>query len=305
VSEGENVAIVADSRQDPAIVEAFVTAARTLDVDTTCVVYSARDNDQEEPPIVTSAAMAAADAYILIPTRSIVYTTAQARAREAGARLLVCTGMTLPTLTDVVPHIDYKEVNELGDRLMRVLDTASEVRITSPIGTDLRLMVKDRPHFVHDGVAALPGEEDDIPGGGAFVIPVETQTEGTFAFNASLIPPVGLITTPIVLEVERGRITSVKGGREAAAFEDWLDSFAEPNMSYVSELGFGLNKACYLTGHTPGQDESIYGMVHLGVGRNLAFPGGSVDASSHTDGMLAGATVWFDDAVVIRDGEIV
>ena len=86
------------------------------------------------------------------------------------------------------------------------------------------------------------------------------------------------------------------------AFDAWLKSFNDPNMPYISELGFGLNRACYVTGTTPGQDESVYGMVHLGVGHNLPFPGGTITAKSHTDGMLSGASVWFDGQQVLRDG---
>lgn len=299
---GERFAVVADSRQDPQLVDAFVGAARALDIDTTCVVYTTR-HDQVEPPDAVAAAMASADAYALIPTRSITYTDAHARAKAAGARALICSGMTLHTILDVVPNIDYDEVQSLGKRLMDALNDTRVVRVESPDGTNLRIDVEGRSHFVHDGILDGPGEEDDVPGGGAYVTPQETETEGTWVFNASLVPPLGIIETPVKVQVSHGKINSVSGGREAKLFEAWLASFDDPNMYYISEFGLGFNRACTLTGTTPGEDENVYGMVHVGVGRNyLAFPGGNIRAKSHTDGQLSGANVWFDDVPVLSGG---
>jgi leucyl aminopeptidase (aminopeptidase T) len=301
---GENLLIVADTHQRRAVIEAFYTAAHVEGFGVQAIVYPTVDNQREIPRTVVEA-LKATDAALLIPTRSFLYTKGMGEVRGAptGPRCLISTDLNEETLLSVL-KIDYGLHRRRCADLMGLWAKAKTVRITSPEGTDLTMSIEGRAVLAHDGVSCESREEDDIPGGIAFAIPDEYSSEGTVVFDGSIAPPLGVLKSPIRCTVRGGKIVAIDGGDDARRFAAWLASYNHPNSYHIVELGVGVNPNASLSG-VPGPDESISGVIHLGIGDNTGFPGGRIVGPSHTDAMIMNGSMTVDGREIIRNAQFV
>lgn len=300
----ENLLIVADTHQRRTVTDAFYTAAHSEGRAVQAVVYPTVDNQREIPRTVVEA-LKATDAALLIPTRSFLYTKGMTEVRESPGcpRFLISTDLNEQTLLGVL-KIDYGMHRRRCADLTGIWGGASTVRITSPEGTDLTMSIAGRAVLAHDGVSSEPREEDDIPGGIAFAVPDEYSSEGTVVFDGSIAPPLGILGSPIICTVREGKIVKVEGGGDARRFAAWLASYNHPSSYHIVELGVGVNPNATLSG-VPGPDESISGVIHLGIGDNTGFPGGRIVGPSHTDAMIMNGSMTVDGREIIRNAQFV
>lgn len=300
----ENLLIVADTHQRRAVIEAFYTAAHAAGIGVQAIVYPTVESQREIPRTVV-AALRATDAALLIPTRSFLYTRGMGEVRSGptGPRCLISTDLNEDTLLSVL-RIDYALHRRRCADLVGLWATARTVHITSPEGTDLTMSIEGRAVLAHDGICSEPREEDDIPGGIAFAIPDEYSSEGTVVFDGSIAPPLGVLRSPVRCTVRGGRIVEIDGGDDARRFAAWLAGYDHPSSYHIVELGVGVNPHATLSG-VPGPDESIAGVIHLGLGDNTGFPGGRIVGPSHTDAMIMNGSMTVDGRDVIRDARFV
>src|SRR3954452_8405841 len=114
---------------------------------------------------------------------------------------------------------------------------------------------------------------------------------------------VGLVSEPIRIRYERGRIVSVEGGEEAERVRRAIAAAGE-GADVVAELGIGTNERARVTGNVI-TDEKALGTAHVAFGDNTGDYGGDNRSSIHVDGIMADATVEADGRVVMRRGELV
>ena len=72
----------------------------------------------------------------------------------------------------------------------------------------------------------------------------------------------------------------------------------------VAELGIGTNDRARLTGKII-TDEKVLGTAHVAFGHNKGSYGGDNEASIHVDGVMADASIWADDTLVVERGRLV
>ncbi len=300
----ENLLIVADTHQRRPVIDAFYTAAHAEGFGVQAIVYPTVDNQREVPRTVIEA-LKGTDAALLIPTRSFLYTKGMGEVRSAPTcpRFLISTDLNEETLLSVL-KIDYGLHKRRCADLLGIWAKAKTVHITAPEGTDLTMSIEGRAVLAHDGVSCEPREEDDIPGGIAIAIPNEYSSEGTVVFDGSIAPPLGVLRSPVHCTVREGKIVKIEGGEDARKFTAWLASYNHPNSYYIVELGVGVNPNATLSG-VPGPDESISGVIHLGIGDNTGFPGGRIVGPSHTDAMIMNGSMTVDDREIIQNAQFV
>jgi len=195
---------------------------------------------------------------------------------------------------------------EFQEKLADLTVNAERMRVTTPAGTDVSFENdRDRPVFREGIVLDKPGEYMLI--GQVDWAPIEDSLNGTVVFDGSVWPPeeLGLIKTPIALEVERGKVTKVKGGWEAKVYKKWLKSFQDSAMLNLAHISYGCNPGAKLTGRMV-EDERVWGCVQWGLGYQAeSFRGRAGPAKSHTDGTCLNPSVWIDDAQIEREGSYV
>jgi leucyl aminopeptidase (aminopeptidase T) len=223
-------------------------------------------------------------------------------------------GATVDMFSRTVP-IDYTRMRGDCKRIVKLMEGAESVRVTAPGGTDIVIGITGRKGKSDNGDFSKPGKGGNLPAGEVYVSPALGASEGTIAFDGSIVVEKGevIIKEPIVCDIRKGFITKISGGKEAKVLEttvrnaekkarkmastgDLKRSLGEVyarNASSIGELGIGLNRKARIVGIML-EDEKVYGTCHFAVGSNY-----DRDAESliHLDGLVKKPTI-----TVVRKG---
>ncbi|MGE5273446.1 MAG: aminopeptidase [Verrucomicrobiota bacterium] len=184
------------------------------------------------------------------------------------------------------------DVSKAAERLIAQLQGAETIRVRSRGGTDLTLRVGGRP-WKSDGGALVAGETANFPGGEVFVAPHADGADGVLVADLTVPYTVdGLVDEPVTLRFERGRVTSIEGGRAADLLRELVER-AGQGADVIAELGIGLNPAFTPRGHVM-LDEKAGGTGHVAIGRNTGTYGGDNEATIHVDCIFSGPTIEVD-----------
>ncbi|MCS7385738.1 MAG: hypothetical protein NDF55_03220 [archaeon GB-1867-005] len=307
VEAGESVLVLADTAVDRSMVDVVTAMAHAVGGEAVEVVYETRSEVNVEPPKPVAAAMASSDVIIDFVYQYIIHTNAFYEALNAGARICDLTGMNPDMMIRLIGKVDYEAMCKLGDALAKVISMARKIEVHSPKGTSL-VMENDphRPVYHNDGKVRKPGELKFL-GGQVSWAPIEKSINGRLVLDGFLWPPqnVGVLSSPVALTIEEGRIVDVEGGWEAEAFKRWLAGFNDPKMYYIAHVSFGFNPGARLTG-VPLEDERVYGCIEFGFGsQSLRFKGKVGRAKAHSDGNCLNPTVYVDGTCLLKDGRFV
>jgi len=188
-------------------------------------------------------------------------------------------------------NIDDVTLDSCQDTAAAQLANASDVHITSALGTDLRLRIAGRPICL---------DRDSIPGGEVYVAPHEDSAEGTAVIDRAFIA--GKPVERLRLTFARGRVVRVEASDDSGvrAFRQVL-SVCNGDKDVIAEFGMGLNAgATQLVGDIM-LDEKISGSIHIAIGNNTSF-GGRNRSNLHLDLVMLRPTVHLDGSPVVADG---
>ena len=227
-------------------------------------------------------------------------------------------GHTLPA-DDVIDAVYQRAVLEtdcaaLGARMRRFEEAlrAAEVHVTTPLGTNLRFRVGDRPVNIQDGDASAAraararirvDRDVELPCGVLRVAPLENTVKGRIAF-----PPArwdGRDVGTVFMHFEEGRVVrfEAEGGREHAV----ADELNQGGLAAHSfrECALGFNPLLAVPAASPWIPYYGYGagVVRLSLGDNTelggAVAGGYVRWNFFTDATVrVGSDVWVEAGVL-------
>ncbi|MBA2358292.1 MAG: aminopeptidase [Actinobacteria bacterium] len=176
------------------------------------------------------------------------------------------------------PAVDLEEV---ARGLLEELEGVDRIRIRGRAGTDLELNVAGRP-WQTDAGPLRDGDMANYPSGEVFVAPHANGANGILVADLTVPYTVqGLVDEPVSLTFERGRVTSIEGGRAAGMLRD-LVAGAGPGADVIAELGIGVNPTIAPRGHVM-LDEKAAKTAHVAIGRNTGPYGGDNEATIHVD----------------------
>jgi hypothetical protein len=205
------------------------------------------------------------------------------------ATYLFCDWLIRPQSLIRIYAIDMDELRRFRDALLRRLEGATELRITSVAGTDIRLAPR---HW----------ESTD---GEVFTAPVETETEGRIVIDGCIYdgPP----NEPPTLDIDGGRASDLATLDIAHRQQCWLrdDLTRDENAAVIGEFGLGINPGALWDADLM-EAEQARGTCHVGFGNNLPF-GGANRSNIHVDVVLRHPTITADgnagaDPVVCQNG---
>ena len=202
----ESCCVVTDDERQ-AIGEILYTVASEITDDAVLVRYPPGEQHGAEPPEPVAAAMAGADVVLAPTTKSLSHTEARTAANEAGARVA-----TLPGITDAVflmgLDADYESIRAESEHLLEQVAGASEIRVTTELGTDITFEPGDREWKLDTGIVHQPGEMSNLPAGEIFVSPEDAN--GTYVVDGTMMPHGRLDDgQTLEFEVEDGYVTHI------------------------------------------------------------------------------------------------
>lgn len=295
----EKLLIVTDIEKD-VIGDALFYAAAELCDEPYLMLMKPRSRDGENLPAIIEEAMKKADVVVIPTSKSATHTDARINACAAGARVGTLPGITQDTMERCF-KADYKEIARKTVELTRLLTEASKIHVTTPSGTDIRFSVEGINALASTGVVSTAGKFGNIPSGEAYMMPKEGTAEGKIVIDGS-VANIGLLDRddPIIVKVEGGFATDIKGGKDAERLRKMLEPFGKDARN-IAEFGVGTNDAAKLVGDIL-EDEKVMGTVHFAFGNNKSM-GGTFGVQIHIDGLLLNPTFSLDDKIIMRDGK--
>ncbi len=321
VREGETLVITADTGSDARAADACASAAyacgaKPVVVHHICPATMGKSGDPVLPVEALSGVLMAADAWIELDSSGLMFTTPYDRATAHNKKLrAICMGSSdVDLLVRCVGRVDFAAMARFEKVLLDKLSACRNMRITSPGGTDVSFE-QDPAHPVHGALEILEGK----PAPGSFTLPGAVawapkldSISGTIVFDGAIGVPainMSLLASPVVLEVERGVITSFGGGAEARRLEAYLRSFDHPQTMRLAHTGLGFNPGAITRCRFGNmlEDERIWGATHWGIGEiSAGLAGGKqVPAPMHCDGSSLGSSIEADGQWIVREGEFV
>ncbi|RDU35236.1 aminopeptidase [Neobacillus piezotolerans] len=285
IQENEQIIVVSDPDSNE-VANVFYEAAASLGNETMLMKMMTRKKSGEEPPQAVADAMKAADVVLCITHHSLTHTKARKEASSAGARVATMPGITMDMLQEGAITADYSEVERLTNEYCQLLHEGESVTISKG-NSSLTFSIKGRQGIPSTGVFRNKGESGNLPSGESYIAPIEDSANGTILVDGS-IAGIGVVSEPVLLTVENGRLTDA-AGEEGKRL---LEILGDGNGRIIAEFGIGTNKKARLTGNVL-EDEKVYGTVHIAFGSNKPF-GGMNEAGVHIDCVITEPIVKID-----------
>jgi leucyl aminopeptidase (aminopeptidase T) len=304
VKPGETLVITADTSTDRRVVEAVAQAAYAVGGEPVVIYYPTTYKAFEEPPLPVAEAVATADVWIEFAYYCIMHTPCFQKAMEYGTRYTCLTGMDVTMMVNTIGKIDYHLVVEFGEYLTQYIQNSDEIIIKDNNGTNLTSYNRGRK-VKHSGQLATKKGYPIMLGGQVSWCPVEETINGTLVFDAAAFPPaeLGILQSNIVMELEKGVVKSITGGKDAEIFSKWLASFNDPNMYRLAHYSIGFNPGVTKPTGRIVEDERIFGCIEFGLGsQGASLMGAFWNAASHTDGVVSRPTIVVDGKFLEKDG---
>ena len=146
---------------------------------------------------------------------SLYHTAAKAAAQRAGARGVFNAPYRADAWRTGAMTADFVDIRRRAEALAALWRRTSEVRVTSPAGTDLRATVTGRePMAWLTGICRNPGEVSALPGGEVSLPPVEGTADGIVVWER-VASDLGALEAPVTITVRAGRAVAIEGGPSA------------------------------------------------------------------------------------------
>ena len=321
VGPGEKISVLSEGNHLQDYAEAFLRAAEGLGADANNVhvapdatgggaearIKEVGVNPLSEDPVAMATLK---DSDMVVDLMLLLFSKEQLELQAGGTRILLAVE-PFDILKRLFPDEDIRRRVEVGEQRVQAAKT---LRFTNKAGTDVIYDLKSgddglKRVVTEYGYTATPGRWDHWPSGFLACIGTATGVEGRVVMDVDdiILPNKEFVSEPIDMTIRDGFITEFKGGADARKLQDFYESFEDPGAFGIAHIGWGLNQHALWDVNAPGicQDgRAYYGNVLFSTGPNIEF-GGTNDTACHFDLPMKNCSLWLDDELIVRDGELV
>jgi leucyl aminopeptidase (aminopeptidase T) len=299
VARGQQVLVSVDSAGDMRAARATAGAVQAVGGIPTLITYPTLPEPMAEPPRPLAQAALGADVWIDFAVAYQLYSPAYHAAVAKGCIYVCLTGMDVDMMVRTIGRVPQAPMVEMARVLYRMSQAAETIRLTTALGTDLRMTVdkKGDPFWEeekHGGYAQMLGGQS---GPMAF----RESFEGVLVYDGAIWPPaeIGILRSAVRLQIEKGYATRIEGGAEAAVYDRWLRSFENSAAMLMDHACYGFNPGVRRPSGRILEDERIFGCMQFGIGAT------ELGSPIHSDGVVLNPSVWFDDVQIEEAGRYV
>ena len=286
----ETVLIVTDKYKFR-IAEKIYKSVKPLAKKAEIVTKTVGKYDGEEPSKEVASLMKEFDVVIAPTTHSITHTKARIAASKKGVRIATMPGITEKMLKTSL-LADPLKLKKYGDKIIKLLENGKEVRVSTPLGTNITFSIKGRSVENDDAILSRKGAIGNLPAGEVSLSPVEGTANGTIIID--IMPRYAKPKTRVI----------IRNGL-AVEISDEVCNLAKifrkiKNSRNIAELGIGTNAKAKIIGNVL-QDEKVLGTCHIAFGNNKSY-GGKVYSEVHLDTVLRNPTIEVDGKAILING---
>ena len=231
---------------------------------------------------------------------------------------ILSNGTRIMNISDEHPEIlsrlkPEKKLKNLVKDAVAKCRNASYMRITSDAGTDLKINMKKTNTVGVWGWTDRPGTLAHWPGGLVVSFPNSSCVNGRLVFQSGDINLTfkKYFDTEVIFDIENDFITKISGnGSDKKLIEKYLNSFGDKNAYATSHVGWGLNNKSRYEALTMYDKSDLNGTELRALsGCFLYSIGANEFANSYTDGHfdlpMMDCTIYLDDEIVVKKGEVI
>ena len=201
---------------------------------------------------------------------------------------------------------DFQKVDRLSVKVLETVRKATQIRATTPAGTDLVADLNPNYRWVKTSGIISPEKWGNLPGGEVFTAPGEVN--GKFVIDGVvgdyLCAKFGdLKAHPLTIQVKGNRLIEAHSANKELKDDFWAYTHTDENSNRVGEFAIGTNIGLKdLIGEIL-QDEKYPG-IHIAFGNPYgAHTGAEWYSSTHIDVVGRNFDIWVDGAQIMRDGQ--
>ena len=262
------------------------------------LAYPSVGQSGKDPAPEVAEKFLAYDVIILLTSHSLSHTDTRERASQQGIRVASMPGIeSTMFLEDGPMTVDYDLVRQESEEWAKLLTAAESVRLTTDLGTDLTFSIAGRAGGPDTGIYSGAGEWGNLPGGEAFIAPLEGTANGKLVVPAGWYPG---LTETMTLEFQNGYVVSLQGGGQVGAEFTKLFNFGDANYQHrrnCAELGIGTNPKAKKPDNVL-EAEKIKGTIHIAVG-DSSHMGGVNQSDLHEDFVIPNPRLYLDSQQVL------
>lgn len=296
IKSDEKVLVLNDSN-DEDLIDSLLDFLESRGLEYELIEYEEPESHGAELPEKVADAMKNFDVVIAPTMKSLSHTDARKEANKSGTRVA-----TLPTVSKEIWNTslqaDYERVKEITEKVYSLLEEASEVRVTTPSGTELSFEVDIDTYHNDTGIIDEKGDFGNLPAGEPNGYP--EKISGTLVLDHFPFSPKAK-----KVEIKNGEVVAIESeGTKASELEKAFEE--HPCSKKMAEFGFGTNPEATLIGNTL-QDEKVLGTVHFAFGDNCSYIDEGDERRNpcpiHWDSVCEDPTVYFDDKKILDNGD--
>lgn len=315
---GEHVLVVADTAQDPTMLEALNGAISDTGAICTIAIQPnvgwSPSGDYYALTEPIKKAYMGADVVIsaTFSSNAACYGRPQefrdALDRREKHRIFMLGLRTIDMLLADV-DTDYNQVRRLQDKIADILVKTETIQIVTDDGTDFTADLKGvSPEMIkhlaqENGICTEPGMAAGRPNGEVHVPPRPESMEGVLVITGDIANICRRPDKPVRITVKKGKITNIEGGDDAKKLDQFLSSF-DVDQHTVSELAVSTNRS--LKGYVEGEPgKRGWGNFHVAYGGWWGFQD-SIPYRVHGDmvmGWTPGSRYLVDGKPLFESGE--
>jgi leucyl aminopeptidase (aminopeptidase T) len=298
--EDESVLIIADDKRQELGLSMHDSAKKICE-EVFYLELKAKEIYTLEPPDILIESMKAVDVVVNTSGMNFYDTRALHEISSLGVRVGLVPNINDESLSRCL-GIDHEKITNISEKLKSDIEKTLVIRIETRSGTDLTIPVCEQPVTSSTGVLKTIGDNGFIPSGKVFVVPEPNKVNGFINIDGS-IEGIGLITSPVKLEIVDGFVTKVHGdGPDAKAFLKILNKGGDEARA-VGEFGIGTNYKAILSGEYY-EDELSSGTAYLALGRNINI-GGRIDIPFRIGCVFNRPNIFIDEELIVHNGKYI
>jgi 2,5-dihydroxypyridine 5,6-dioxygenase len=320
ISKGTRIAILSETQSRPVLVHLSELAAYDLGAEL-CMIQMPTPRQTAPVPVKsTGTSWAIAGNRAVIETlklvevivdctvEGIIHAPEWPEIEEAGrTRLLVITNEHPEILERTEPKAEHGPKVQLGIQMLR---EASEMRVTSALGTDLTVDLRGAPCGGTAGFGTTPGAVAHWPGGLCLAFP------GKGAVNGRIVMGVGdmnltfktCLTSIVDFTIEADFVTEIKGdGIDALHMREYMEAWGDRNAYGMSHVGWGMNPGARWVSAAMYDKRDMQAVEFRALAGSFLWSTGANQYAGrytlgHFDLPMRGCTIALDGRVVVKAG---
>lgn len=262
-------------------------ASKNITDQTYLINYPTGETHGEEPPDFIAEKMSNCDVMIGPTQKSLTHTDARRNGTQKGVR-----GATLPGIEAenfvIGMNTDYDVVKQRCDKLYNLVSDKQTIRVTTPIGTDIKFEIEKDWHK-DTGIARESGGFTNLPAGEVYTTP---ETADGVIYIDGTVRPHGVLDHTIQIDIEDGSVTEIHDEEMAEQFKQLEEEHGE-DVYNLAEIAFGTNDGVEnLTGSVL-LDEKSHGTAHFAIGDDSSM-GGNVAVPIHEDAVFKNPSIYVE-----------